>query len=150
MATAAVSAMPGRPAAAPSGGLAAAPGHLVRNGLLAAPMLVAAAGLWRGGDGAWSAAAGLALATANLLVAVRLLEWAAGVSLAAVGAVALGGYIVRLAIITAAVLGVKNQSWVDLPALGISLVVAHLGLLVWEARSIHLAAEATSPPPGRE
>jgi hypothetical protein len=118
-------------------------GHLVRNGLLAAPLLVATALWWRGSDGGWSAAFGLTLATLNLLVAARSLEWAAGVSLTAVGAVALGGYVVRLAVITVVVLGVRHLPWVDLPALGISLVVAHLGLLVWEARSIHQAAEAT-------
>ena len=127
-------------------------GHLVRNGLLGAPLLVLAAGLWRGADGAWSAAFGLALATANLLVSARSLEWAARISFNTVAAVALGGYVVRLAVITMVVLLVRNLAWVDLPALGISLVVAHLGLLIWEARSIHLAAEAGTPPtaPGRE
>lgn len=123
-------------------------GHLLRHGLLVAPLLVTAAGLWRGGDGAWSAAFALALATANLLVSARSLEWAAGVSVNAVAAVAMGGYIVRLAVITVVVLLLRNLAWVDLPALGLSLVVAHLGLLVWEARSVHLAAETSVP--GRE
>lgn len=149
MATAAVTSGPAQHAGA-RGGLAGAGAHLLRTGVVAAPAVVAAAALWRGGDGAWSAAFGMALATANLLVSVGTLEWAAGVSLTAVAGVALGGYIARLAAITAVVLLVKDQSWVDLPALGISLVVAHLGLLVWEARSIHLAAEAATPPPERE
>jgi hypothetical protein len=121
---------------------------LIRNGLLVAPVLVAAALWWRGPEGGWSAAFGLALATVNLLVAARSLEWAARVSVAAVGAVALGGYVVRLAVITLVVLAVRNLAWVDLPALGISLVVAHLGLLTWEARSIHQAAQANLSPSG--
>jgi hypothetical protein len=121
--------------------------------MLAAPLLVAAALWWRGADGGWSATFGLTLATLNLFVAARSLEWAAGVSLTAVGAVALGGYVVRLAAITLIVLAVRNLPWVDLPALGASLVVGHLGLLIWEARSIHQAAQATvslAEAPGRE
>jgi hypothetical protein len=123
------------------------PAQLLRHGILVAPLLVAIALWWRGGDGAWSAAFGLTLATLNLLVAAGSLEWAAGVSLTAVGAVALGGYVVRLGVLSGVVLGIRNLGWVDLPALGVSLVVAHLGLLVWEARSIHRAAEVAS---GRE
>jgi hypothetical protein len=119
-------------------------GHFLRNGILVAAVLMAFALWWRGPDGGWSAAFGVALATLNLLVAVRSLEWAAGVSLAAVGAVALFGYVLRLGVISAVVLGIRNLSWVDLPILGISLVVAHLGLLSWEARSIHHAAKATA------
>lgn len=122
-------------------------GHLVRAGVVAAPVLLVAAGLWRGGDGVWSAAFGLALATANLGLSAASLEWAARISMNAVAAVALGGYIVRLATITVVVLLVRNLSWVDLPALGISLVVAYIGLLIWEARTIHLAAEAASARP---
>ena len=128
-------------------------GHLVRNGLLVAPLLVAAALWWRGADGGWSAALGLTLATTNLLVAARSLEWAAGVSLAAVGAVALGGYVLRLAVIGAVLFLVRNLAWVDLPALGVTLVVAHLGLLTWEARLIHRAADgpvSLATAPGRE
>ena len=121
--------------------------RLLRQGILVAPVLVGTALWWRGGDGAWSAAFGLTLATLNLLVAAASLEWAAGVSLTAVGAVALGGYVVRLAVISGVVLGIRNLGWVDLPSLGVSLVVAHLGLLVWEARSIHHAADVAS---GRE
>jgi hypothetical protein len=144
--------VPARGRPRPGQSCTAAAAHLVRNGILVAPVLVAAALWWRGPDGGWSAAFGLALATTNLLVAARSLEWAAAVSLTAVGAVALGGYIVRLAVITVVVLLVRDLTWVDLPALGISLVVAHLGLLIWEAGSIHRAAEATVPPlaPGRE
>jgi hypothetical protein len=121
--------------------------QLLRHGILVAPLLVGIALWWRGGDGGWSAAFGLTLATLNLFVAAGSLEWAAGVSLTAVAAVALGGYIVRLGVMSGVVLGIRNLGWVDLPALGVSLVVAHLGLLVWEARSIHHAAEVAS---GRE
>jgi hypothetical protein len=96
---------------------------------------VLAAGAWRGTHGALSAAFALALATVNLIAAARALDWAGRRSTVALAAVAMGGYVGRLAMITIAVLLVKDLAWVDLLALGITLIVAHLGLLVWEVRS---------------
>ena len=109
------------------------PGQLLRRGLPAASLLVIAAAGLRGLDGGLSATAGLALALANLHVAARSLDWAAGISLLLVAAVAMGGYVVRLAAITFVVLLMGHLAWVDLPALAATLVVAHLGLLVAEA-----------------
>jgi len=124
-------------------------GHLVRTALVIAPLVLCAAGMWRGGNGAGSAAFGLALAGANLFISATGLDWAAMVSPTAVAAVALGGYVARLAVITIVVLLMKDLSWVDLPAMSISIVIGHLGLLIWEARTIHLAAEpAPSGPAG--
>ena len=108
-------------------------GHLVRHGLLAAPWLALGATGLRGVNGGLSAVAGLALAVANLVLAARSLDWAAGVSLPLVAAVAMGGYVVRLAAITAVVLLMHNLAWVDLPAVAVTLAIAHLGLLTAEA-----------------
>jgi hypothetical protein len=108
--------------------------RLLRQGLLAGPVVVSAATVLRGVDGGISAAVGLALALANLLAAARSLDWAAGISLTLVAAVALGGYVARLAAITAAVLLLGHLAWVDVPALGVTLAVAHLGLVTAEAR----------------
>jgi hypothetical protein len=108
-------------------------GHLLRHGLLAAPLVVLAAAGLRGVEGGLSAGAGLALALANLCLAARSLDWAAGVSLTLVAAVALGGYVVRLAAITVVVLLMARLAWVDLPALAVTLATTHLGLLTAEA-----------------
>ena len=122
-------------------------GHLVRSALVIAPLVLVVAGIWRGGNGAGSAAFGLALAAANLSVSAQGLDWAATVSPTAIAAVALGGYVGRLAAITIVVLLMKDLSWIDLPAVSISIVIGHLGLLTWEARTIHLAAERASSGP---
>ena len=53
------------------------------------------------------------------------------------------GYILRLALITVAVLLVKDQSWVHLPVLGITIIVTHLGLLFWEMK--YVAASLAFP-----
>ena len=62
---------------------------------------------------------------------------------------ALGGFVVRLALLTAVVILVKDQPWVDLVALCLTLVVTHLGLLIWETRhvSASLAFPALKPAP---
>ncbi|MDQ1500194.1 MAG: hypothetical protein QOI86_3534 [Actinomycetota bacterium] len=106
-----------------------APGHLLRHGLLAALLLMLAATGLRGPGAGLSAGTGVALAAANLSLAGRSLDWAAGISLALVAAVALGGYVVRLAAITAVVLLLHHLPLVDLPALAVTLALAHLGLV---------------------
>ncbi len=42
----------------------------------------------------------------------------------------------RLSLIFAAVWLVKDQSWVAMVPLGVTIIVTHLGLLVWELRFI--------------
>jgi hypothetical protein len=51
-------------------------------------------------------------------------------------ATVMGSYVIRLALITVAVLLVKDLSWVNLWALCSTLVVSHLGLLIWETRYV--------------
>jgi len=46
------------------------------------------------------------------------------------------GYILRLGVVALAVMLVRNEPWVDLVALGLTLIVTHLGLLFWEMRFI--------------
>jgi hypothetical protein len=57
--------------------------------------------------------------------------------------VALFGFLFRLGLLAAAVLVVKDQWWVELVPLGLTLVVTHLGLLIWEAR--HVSASLAFP-----
>ena len=123
---------------------------MIRRSLPALPVLVAvAAGFW-GGAGALSAAFASGLGLVNFLVAAALLERAARISVAAFAAAAMGGFVLRLALITVAVLLVKDQSWVELVPLGFTLVITHLGLLVWEARHVSgsLAFPALKPAKG--
>lgn len=115
--------------------------HLLRSAAIAAPLIVVVAGVWRGSEGAVSSVIGLALAVANLFVSAWAIDWAATISFSAIAMVALGGYIVRLAVITTFVLLIKDASWADLPALSISLVVGYLALLIFEARVIARAAD---------
>lgn len=124
---------------------------ILRRGLLAAPALVGAAGALGGGSAAASVAFALAVVLANFAVAAGLATWAGRRSPAWVGAAALGGYPLRMALLAASVLAVRRAAWVEPVVVGVALVVAHLALLAWEARrvSISLAFPALSPPPAR-
>ncbi len=50
--------------------------------------------------------------------------------------VALFGYLMRLGLIFLAIFPVKDAAWVEPVPLGITLVVAHIGLLLWELRYV--------------
>jgi hypothetical protein len=115
----------------------------VRRGLFVAPVLVAVAAAVWGGRGALSAAFGVGLAFANLTLSGALLSRAARISPAAIGGAALGGYVVRLGLLTAVLFAVEGQPWVAIVPLVLTLAVTHLGLLVLEAR--HVSASLAFP-----
>lgn len=116
---------------------------MARRVLPVLPVLVLVAGLVWGLDGAASAAFAVALVLANLALSAALLGWAARISLALLMAAALGGFVIRLFLLTAVVWLVKDQPWVDITALGFTLIVTHLGLLIWETR--HVSASLAYP-----
>jgi hypothetical protein len=124
---------------------------MAKRGLPLLPVLVLVAGLIWGADGAASGAFAVALVLANLALSAALLGWAARISLALLMGAALGGFALRLLLLTVVVWAVKDQAWVDITALGFTLVVTHLGLLVWETRhvSASLAFPALKPTGGR-
>jgi hypothetical protein len=120
---------------------------IAKRGLRFAPVLVLAATAVWGGDGAASSAYGLAIVLANLVLAAWMLSTAARISYAFLMGAALFGFLLRLGLVSAAVLLVQDAGWVEPTALGLTLVVTHLGLLVWELRfvSISLAHPGLRP-----
>ncbi len=48
----------------------------------------------------------------------------------------LGGYLLRLGLVTVAVLAIIHQSWVAVVPLALTLMFTHLGLLIWETRYV--------------
>ncbi len=112
---------------------------IVRRGLLIAPVWVVVAGLIWGFGGAASAAYGLALVLANLFAAAAIITHAARISLNALMAAVLGGFIVRIGLLLAAVFAVSWHSLFEPVPLAITVLVTHLGLLTWEARYVSLS-----------
>ena len=111
-------------------------GDLLRKALPVSPVIVAVAAIAAGIDGALSAGVGVALVAGNLLLAAASLVWAGRISLGLLMGVALGGYAVRIGLLFLIVLLLQDLAWIDLPSLGLTLVVTHLGLLFWELRYV--------------
>ena len=125
---------------------------MIKRGLIAAPLLIAICAVIWGGDGAWSAAYGIALVLTNFAIAAGIIAMAARISLGLLMAATLFGYLIRLGLIFLAVYLVRDASWISLPALGATIIVTHLGLLFWEMKyvAISLANPGLKPaPPAR-
>lgn len=119
-----------------------------RKGVLAAPVVVLAALVLAGWQGAVSAAFALALVAGNLVAAAAMLAWAAARSFGFVMGAAMFGFVVRIGAVAAAVWAVRDMAWVHDLTLGLTLIAGHLGLLLWEATSVSasLAFPALKPP----
>jgi hypothetical protein len=129
----------GNPMIVPVGG-PAPEGQIVRDMLkkaaIGAPVLVVVFGLIWGVPGALSTLYGIALVCLNFALAAALTTWSARISVAMLGAAAMFGFLIRLGIIFAAVLLVREAWWVSLVPLGITIIVTHLGLLFWEMKFV--------------
>ena len=109
---------------------------IAKRGALIAPAVILVGALIWGSAGAASVAVGLGLVLVNLLLSAYIIARAARISFAALAGAAMFGFLLRLGIITAVVLLIKDETWVDLVALGMTIIVTHLGLLFWETRYI--------------
>ena len=109
---------------------------LVKRGAIAAPVLLALGAAGWGVDGLASTAYAEAVVLLNFALAATMLAWAARVSLGLLMATALAGFVVRAALVAAAVLAVNDAGWLAKTPLGLTLVVTHLGLLLWETKYV--------------
>jgi hypothetical protein len=123
---------------------------MVRRGLMVAPVLVAACGFIWGLHGAYSSAYGVALVLINFGLAATLVAVTARISLGLMMAAVLFGYLVRLGLILVAVLAVKDSHWISLPALGATIIVTHLGLLIWEMKYVAMSLAHPALKPSRQ
>jgi hypothetical protein len=121
---------------------------MVRRALPAAPVVVVLAALPWGVDGALSAAFAIAVVVVNFLVAAWVLAAASRISYGLLMGAALFGYLVRIALIGLAVWAVKDASWVEPLPLGLTLIVTHLGLLLWELRYVSASLAFPGLKPG--
>lgn len=122
---------------------------LVRRGLLALPAVLVIGAIGWGIDGFLSVGYAAILILANFWISAILLQWAGRISLGFLMGMSLGSFVLRIGAIVAAVWLVKNQSWVEPVPLGATLIIAHLGLLLWETRyvSASLAFPGLKPEP---
>ena len=105
------------------------------------PFLAAASGLalllgWLVGGGpiGWSAALGAAFVAALFVVSAASIAWAARISPEVLMVVGLGGFLVRLATFTVALLALERLAWFSAAAFAASFVPVMIALLVIEMR----------------
>jgi hypothetical protein len=109
---------------------------IVRRALPVAPVLLIVGSVGWGVHGTLSTGYAIVLVLLNFTLSAAMLAWAARTSLSLLMGVALFGYLGRLALITAAVLAISGQSWFSPIPLCATLVITHLGLLLWETRFV--------------
>ncbi|MEN3274086.1 MAG: hypothetical protein V7636_2847, partial [Actinomycetota bacterium] len=86
---------------------------MARKSIVVAGVLVAASGVVWGIDGALSSAYSVVLVVLNFLAAAALIGVGAKRGESFLMAAVLGGYILRLGVLTAAIVLVKDASWVE-------------------------------------
>ncbi len=121
---------------------------MIKRGAVIAPPLILIGALIWGTDGAASVALGLGLVLVNVFVSAWIIATCAKISFAAMAGGAMFGFLIRLGIISAVVILVRNETWVDLVALGVTIIVTHLGLLFWELRYISASLAYPGLKPG--
>ena len=109
---------------------------MVKRAIPIAPAIVLVALLAAGSKGAWSALLAVAIVIVNFLLAAVSLSWAARTSPVTLMAASLGGFLVRMGLVTAVVLAVRHASWINLSVLAITILVTQLGLLFWETKYV--------------
>ena len=123
-------------------------GDMARRALPLAPVVVLLAALPWGVDGALSAAFAIAVVVANFLLAAWMLAAASRIGYGLLMAAAMLGYLVRIGLIGLAVWAVKDAAWVEPLPLGLTLIVTHLGLLLWELRYVSASLAFPGLKPG--
>jgi hypothetical protein len=115
-------------------------------GIAVALLVGAAAGGWNVG---WSAAIGVAIVYVNFIVHGLSLARAARVSLTALAAMAMGGFVVRLGVIVGFMLVLNRFDWFSPLAFGLAVVPATMLLLGYELKLMAggLGAQLQIPPP---
>lgn len=122
---------------------------IIRHGLIALPVALLVGFIGWQLDGLASVAFAALLVLANFWVSAVLLDWAGRISLGFLMGMSLSSFVLRIGAIAAAVWLVRDQSWVEPVPLALTLIVAHLGLLLWETRyiSASMAFPGLKPEP---
>jgi hypothetical protein len=116
---------------------------LARRVALVSPAVLVVAFLVAGIEGLAGAAIALAVVACNFFAGALSLAWATKTGNPAVlGAVALGGFLVRMAVVVGVLFLVKDSSAIDFTVFAVVLLVSHVGLLTWETRSLSISLAA--------
>ncbi len=109
---------------------------MARLGLILGPVLVAICTIFWRFDGFLSSVLAFALVLGNFTLGALIIDRAAAISPTALTGAVLGGFVVRLLLLTVIVVPLRNVSWFEAVPFGIALIGGHLGLLSWESQRV--------------
>lgn len=109
---------------------------MARRGLLVSPLVVAAGAIGWGVNGALSVLIALAIVLVNFLLSALIIRKASHMPAMYVMMAILGGFALRMLLVIGAINVAGMFDWVERIPLGITVIVAHLGLLAWETRHV--------------
>lgn len=110
--------------------------HLALRALWVSPLFLILSAIGWGLSGAVSALLALVLVSFNFLAGAAIITKSVKISPNMLYGSVLGGYVVRLAILTGVVMSVRSFDWFDTVPFAMTLLVTHLGLLATETRYI--------------
>lgn len=123
---------------------------MARRAAMVAPLVVVAGFVgWRL-NGALSALYALVIVLINFALSGYVVGRATTLSRSFIMMFVLGGFVGRMLLVLGAMTLAGRFDWVEKVPLGVTVIVAHLGLLIWESRhlSISLAYPALKPRKG--
>ena len=110
--------------------------HMAKWGAIVSPVLLVVSFFIWSTRGLESSAYAIVLVIVNFVVTAKLMEIGGRYSLSGLMVTAVGGFIFDLVLLGAAVIPFATASWMNLWALGLTLIVTHLGLVIFEASTI--------------
>jgi len=108
--------------------------EMARRGLWVGPVVAVIAAVIGGVPAAAAALVGAAIVAGVFLLSGKALSWAGRKSPVALGAAALGGFVVRLLLLTVLVWVALTVAGLDRTGLFLGLGVTYMGLLLLQAR----------------
>ncbi len=109
---------------------------IIRRGLIVGPLLLIVGGSIWGLAGLSSTAYGIGLVLVNFAMAAAFITYTSRISLGLLMVSVMFGFLIRLGLIFLAFWLAKDAGWMHPIALGMTIIVTHLGLLVWELRFV--------------
>jgi hypothetical protein len=118
--------------------------RIVKRGLLVAPVLVAVLWLFGGTDYAVSGAIGLGMTLLNLWLSARIIGGVAERNPKLLLAAGMVAFTIGLAVLTAIAFALQALEIVTFTVTGITLIISHLVLVLWEAARAYPAKPVTA------
>jgi hypothetical protein len=120
---------------------------MARLSLIVGPVLAIGAALVWGWGGLASSLIAIAIVVFNLLLGAWIIGRAVAVSPNLLMGAVLGGFFLRLMLLSAVVLPIRDLGWFEVIPFAIALVGGHLGLLAWETQRVSASLAYPGLPP---